>query len=69
MAKSHVEISEESGDVYLLGNGSPKSIGHIEDFVDQRTPLAKAVRICWKEYLRRLDRFATRAASTNGFSA
>ena len=66
MSQRRVEISDETGDVYLCGGDRP--IGHIEDFLYGRTALAKAVRACWKQYLLDLDHFAARRASSISLS-
>ena len=61
-----VEISDETGDVYLHGGNRP--IGHIEDFLHERSVLAKAVRACWKQHLLKVDRFAARCDSSISIS-
>lgn len=67
MSQCRVEISDETGDVYLHDGDRP--IGHIEDFLHERTALAKVVRACWKQYLLNLDRFAARRDSSINLSA
>lgn len=62
MSQRRVEISDETGDVYLCGGDQP--IGHVEDFLHERTALAKAVKARWKQYLLKLDQFAARRDSS-----
>lgn len=64
MSQRRVEIKDETGDVYLRGGNRP--IGHVEDFLHERTALAKAVIACWRQYLQQLDQLVGRRDSTTG---
>ena len=69
MSQRRIEINNETGDVYLIGQDGNRPIGHVEDFLNQHTPLARAVQAYWKRYLQGLGPFAAGPNLTTSFSA